>query len=430
MQIFDFGLYSLNDIKHLDVSCSNGTVDMNQTELVQDLKRVLAGHPMLAEGSIMIGKVDPDTEKELQALIVKYKHVDIPQLKALPSYFAKTIGVGRYYAVTLNRSLDINETLALCNQIHSIESGVSLEELMQRDHDLLGEVITHYNIHANDGRHRIQIGPKERAGRVCRYCNKKVGEVTFNKVAHTISEGLGNKHIITNDECDECNEYFGKYVEPDLIEYLDPFRVFFGVQGKKGVIHHKYGENYEIIREDDGALKINITLTDEEIAAGKAENLKDVQLKGHQPLLPQNVYKSLVKYALGILPPEMMAAFQNTLQWLRFEKKVDRLPIMRLESGAHYKERPAVVTMIRKDDDESLPYAVAELQIMNFKFLYIIPMCDERDEKFLGEGYWDRFLDCFKMYRKRNWEKIDFSSIIPIQLRAHPRFTPKGEQNK
>ena len=52
-------------------------------------------------------------------------------------------------------------------------------------------------------------------------------------MAHTISEGFGNKHIITNDECDECNEYFGKYVEPDLIEYLDPFRVFFGVQARR-----------------------------------------------------------------------------------------------------------------------------------------------------------------------------------------------------
>lgn len=107
--------------------------------------------------------------------------------------------------------------------------------------------------------------------------------------------------------------------------------------------------------------------------------------------------------------------------------KVDRLPIVRLESGARYVEHPAVVTMIRKDDDESLPYAVAELQIMNFTFLYIIPMCDERDEKFLGEGYWDRFLDCFKMYRKRYWEKKDFSSIDPIQLTAHFRFSQKGE---
>lgn len=52
MQIFDFGLYSLNDIKHLDVSCNNDTVDMNKTELVQDLKRVPAGHPMLAEDSL------------------------------------------------------------------------------------------------------------------------------------------------------------------------------------------------------------------------------------------------------------------------------------------------------------------------------------------------------------------------------------------
>lgn len=53
MQIFDFGLYSLNEIKHLDVSCSNDTVDMNHTELVQDLKRVPAGHPMLAEDSLV-----------------------------------------------------------------------------------------------------------------------------------------------------------------------------------------------------------------------------------------------------------------------------------------------------------------------------------------------------------------------------------------
>ena len=51
MQIFDFGLYSLNEIKHLDLSCSNDTVDTNQTELVQDLKRVPAGHSMLAEGT-------------------------------------------------------------------------------------------------------------------------------------------------------------------------------------------------------------------------------------------------------------------------------------------------------------------------------------------------------------------------------------------
>ena len=121
MQTFDFGFYSRNDIKHLDVTCDNDADDMNQTELVQDLKSVLAGHPMLAEGSIMIGIVDSDTEKELQALIVKYKDEDMPQLKALPSHFTKTIGMGRYYAVTLNRSLDINETLAICNQIQALE---------------------------------------------------------------------------------------------------------------------------------------------------------------------------------------------------------------------------------------------------------------------------------------------------------------------
>jgi len=78
---------------------------------------------------------------------------------------------------------------------------------------------------------RIQnvIGEKDRTKRVCRYCNKSKPEVSFKKVAHSISEALGNKKIITNDECDTCNEKFGKGIENDLILYLSLFRNFFGI---------------------------------------------------------------------------------------------------------------------------------------------------------------------------------------------------------
>ncbi|MEX6156050.1 HNH endonuclease [Providencia hangzhouensis] len=42
-------------------------------------------------------------------------------------------------------------------------------------------------------------------------------ETSFNKEAHAISEALGNKSIILNEECDNCNEFFDKNIERDFL---------------------------------------------------------------------------------------------------------------------------------------------------------------------------------------------------------------------
>ena len=64
-------------------------------------------------------------------------------------------------------------------------------------------ILTNYNI-CEFGTKRIHIGEQNKEKRICRFCNNKSENVTFKNKAHAISEALGNKTIILNEECDNC----------------------------------------------------------------------------------------------------------------------------------------------------------------------------------------------------------------------------------
>ncbi len=96
-------------------------------------------------------------------------------------------------------------------------------------------VLENYDVvHYDNGKDQIRIGEADKIKRKCRFCGKMMPEVSYKKVAHTISEGLGNKCIITNNECDDCNEALGKEIEQDLITNLSPPRTFMSINGKNG----------------------------------------------------------------------------------------------------------------------------------------------------------------------------------------------------
>lgn len=84
--------------------------------------------------------------------------------------------------------------------------------------------------------------------------------------------------------------------------------------------------------------------------------------------------------------------------------------------------------MLRKTEDESLPYGVSEIQIMNIRFLIIIPLCDDRDKRFLGTDYWKHFLDVFKMYKVTKWQMQDFSGKEKKQLSMRINFEEGAER--
>lgn len=52
---------------------------------------------------------------------------------------------------------------------------------------------------------------KKRPDRVCRYCGLNATQATFKKEAHIIPHLMGNRYLVSDFECDKCNELFSKY---------------------------------------------------------------------------------------------------------------------------------------------------------------------------------------------------------------------------
>ena len=95
----------------------------------------------------------------------------------------------------------------------------------------------HYEIifHApflSDAKTRIQ-DHVEPAGRLCRFCGKGVPEVSFSKTAHAVPEFLGNRDILSMNECDTCNDYFATQYEDHLSKWSQYPRALSQIKGKK-----------------------------------------------------------------------------------------------------------------------------------------------------------------------------------------------------
>ena len=414
---------------HLKLDSTNDDVDFCNIPLVQDLKYIFAANPSQADGSIIIGIIEDAHYNNVAKLVAKHASLNIPQLKGLPSRIGK-FTKGNHYAVAFNRPLSTDDFLAIMTQLEAMDKNVLAKSLFQQLNDACGDVLANYDLIGQDGKKRSSVGPSIRAERVCRYCHQSMPEKTFENVAHTISEGLENKNLITNDECDTCNEHFGKYIEPHLLEYVSMFRVFFNVQGKKGKIHHIFGENFEMINKQDGknSIVINVRTDYEEGDQIPEITEQPLELISQNDIIMQNVYKSLVKYALGILPTDRMKPFSKTIEWLLGNITVTQLPLVRLSISPEKIEHPNVMVFIRKSQDESLPFAMAELNVINLKFVFVIPLCDDTDLPFLGTDCISRINDVFKSYAVTPWQICNFISISPVKLKQKVNFSFSSEK--
>lgn len=89
------------------------------------------------------------------------------------------------------------------------------------------DVVANYSLR---GHEKQYIGPV--TNRRCRYCGSSG---PFRKVAHAVPELIGNRTIISNDECDGCNERFARSLEDHLGKFLLGVLNLARVTGKKGV---------------------------------------------------------------------------------------------------------------------------------------------------------------------------------------------------
>lgn len=361
---------------------------------------------------------------KIDTVVQKYKSVD-PKIQQLNTYF-KDLKDDEYFFVFANAVIPKEQSFRFYNYLSALEKNEDFDKLTTQIDDLFGVLMNSYEMFAFDENTRKKIGEPDKTKRVCRFCNKPNGEVTFRKVAHSISEALGNKKIITNDECDSCNESFGSGIENDFILYLNLYRNVFGIKGKNGVPKLK-GKNFEI--ENKGTIEIKHFLTDEEVNDPNRDDFK-LKLETTQDLKAQNIYKTLAKYALGVIDKSYLADFQSTIEWINGTKNIDSLPkIAMLTSYELFSNHPKIMVYLRKTDDLNLPFAVAEFRFTFLTFVYIIPLSDKDNIDFTQETDFKRFWEFFKHYSSvKNWKFLNMNDNTPRKFTMNLNFEAKEKK--
>lgn len=391
MKSFKITFLALSRGLEFEISSEN-SID----QILNDFLLIFATEVDYDNFNVKIEMLQQNTEAfrvKLNEIIDKYKGYE-PKIQQLKSYF-QDLKNDEYFFIFPNANITKEQSFQYYNYLSAIEKGDDYNELTKQIDGLFAELMSQYEIFAFDESTRKKIGEPDKTKRICRFCGKGSEEETFRKVAHSISEALGNKKIITNDECDSCNEKFGSGIENDLILYLNLYRNVFGIKGKNGVPKLK-GKNIEI--ENNGTIEIKQVLTDEELNDPNRDDLK-VKMESFQTITIQNIYRSLSKYALGVIDAGKLESFKETINWINGEFEVTTLPkVAMLKSFELFSHHPKIVVYIRKNKDQNLPYCVAEFRFTFLSFVYIIPHSSEDNCTYLREEDYNRFWEFFKHY--------------------------------
>ncbi len=148
-----------------------------------------------------------ELKNRVDTFIDKYKDSNLKVFQ-LRSYFQK-LTEGEYFFIWPGNPLTTEQRIDFYKYLTSLLEGNDYETIKSQMKELFGEIKKVYSISAFDASTKKTIGEQDKSKRVCRFCNNTRTNISFNNIAHAISESLGNKKIILNEECDECNSEFG-----------------------------------------------------------------------------------------------------------------------------------------------------------------------------------------------------------------------------
>ena len=236
------------------------------------------------------------------------------------------------------------------------------------------------------------IGDKNR--RKCRFCGKEKVETTFKKVAHAIPELVGNKVLISFEECDECNKIFSK-LESELANYISFERSTTGIRGKTGVPTYKNrnGLRIEHDKEKSNRFIIQDIIDSGNIVEDNTDN--SFTIKGERsPFIPIAVYKCFVKMALSIMPKHYLPYFWETFDWIREEDHTLQENVVckvfeQFIPGARPFNDIEMILALRKwKSNENIPFGIFMICFGNFCYQVYLPFAgpdfieSEKEETF------------------------------------------------
>lgn len=282
------------------------------------------------------------------------------------------------------------------------------------------------------------INGKKDGQRRCRFCGRTLDEQHFTKEAHAISIALGNTKFICADECDECNEKFGRRLENDVTIFFQVFLSLYQVPKRNGKGRQITGRNFEMQWcnepnpfSDHPLLQFHARDWKDENIPEVISLIKDFDLS-NKTFVPQNVYKAICKYALSLMPHSLTLHYQKTIEWIQSDTFEHSLPNIKIASFGRNGNEPIIALFLRKIDNKHFPTCIASLCVANIHLFYILPFSDESEsteqDNILFDSFWRQFtkvaagIDPYEDYDLSHMERTRFK--LEIDLTTEPEAAP------
>lgn len=365
-------------------------------------------------------RVTPELRTAIDGLVARYGTA-LPQLNKLKQKIGR-VPDGKYFLLTPGEPASTKDRVMLENHLHSLNHpDAPLNE--DASGKLFGLLLEQYDMlqPRTDRTTVIGVGKKPRT---CRFCYRTSSETSFKKVAHIIPTALGNDHLKSAEECDECNEYFGRQTEPSLIAMLDVQRVFLGIQGRgknNGRPTLKFGgdtlfhDGQKVVMEARG------------FARPDSETL-EVTLGNGARLAPMEVYRALVKIVLSVIDEVHLPHLRKTIEWVRHGQHADQ-PI---PTVAHViidlpPDPSAQITIYtRRVPHPRLPHVIGEFRLGCYLFAFAVPFSTLDHWDLVGFFDDADFKSTFKHYSAvTHWSQQDLSGTESKTLSARLRFVTR-----
>lgn len=361
--------YSLRQNKRIELSCLPDDV----------FDRVLSGlfaTRMCVEGNAFTGKYVKDSSKaspflELLNSLVAGKYWPLNALKAYINGLkdGDVFRIVSEDAPTTNKQLAVFKTRALATDVD--------ERMIHNDYlrrwGMIAARCRHYAF-GYDGLKTV-IGESDKTKRICRFCGRQTPEVSYKEVAHAISEGLGNKDLLCNEECDDCNNKLSK-TESNLMHYLDVRRAMGGILSKTSKTVPSVDGKGFVIRCDKNNLA-KLYLEQEWLDEQGIDYTKPfcVKLETEEIITHQGIYKALCKIVINLLPTTELKHFSETIGWINGSVMDEELPPYYTSYGREKVTQPTVdIFLSQKQGLE--PYCMVVVHILDVLFAFILPEVD------------------------------------------------------
>jgi hypothetical protein len=162
----------------------------------------------------------------------------------------------------------------------------------------------------------------ENQKKVCRFCGRAKPNTRFKKDAHVIPQLLGNHKLLSNFECDRCNDLFSIF-EDSLASFFGPFRTITKITGKKGtnIPTFKEPNSKMVIRKSNiPDVDTEIINYDNNVSIKESKNSIIIKCK-RNPFIPIRVYKILMKIGLCLINEKQVDEYEKAFSFLRKVKQ-------------------------------------------------------------------------------------------------------------